>query len=106
MSDKTRRRLEPNERIGEIIDISLDLAKKEGYRKLTRAMVAEAAKCSESLISAHFGDMPHFHNAVMQAAVYEEIPEIILQGLVVNDPIAVAAPHDLKERAKAILQAE
>jgi AcrR family transcriptional regulator len=106
MLEKTRRRLSPDDRIEQLLDVALDLAKREGYKKLTRAMVAEAAQCSESLISAHFGDMPRFHDSLLRAAVYREVPEIVLQGLVINDPIAVAAPHDLKERAKAILQSE
>ncbi len=101
--EKKRLRLAPAERIEAILVVALDLAKKEGYRKVTRAMVAEAAECSTGLISTYFGDAQRFHDSLLRAAVHREVIEVVLQGLAVNDPIAVAAPHALKERAKAIL---
>lgn len=99
----TRRRLTPDERTEEILAVALGLAKLHGYKNISRALVAKAANCSESLISERFGDMPRFQNSILRAAVHREVAEIVLQGLIIKDPIAVAAPHDLKERAKALL---
>lgn len=101
-----RQRLEPVDRIEQILDYAITIAKEVGYKNVTRVMVAERVRCSESLISAHFDNMHNFRAEILRTAIRREVPEIVLQGIVIGDPVALAAPDDLKERAKAILSAE
>lgn len=91
-------RTNPNLRRGHILDVAVDLAKEHGYRFITRGMIAEAAGVSGSLVSQYFS-MAEIRESIMELAVMREIPEIIAQGLVCQNIIALAVSPNLKAKA-------
>ena len=91
-----------------ICDISpnapaIKLAEIQGYKTVSRGQIADAAECAASLISHYFGDVPALRQAIMREAIEIENIEIILQGLVVKDGLALGAPKPLRVRAFNLL---
>ena len=106
MSEEKRRRADPDTRAEEIIKAALVLSEIKGYRVVTREEIAEAAGCSPSLVGKYFGDMCTVRDHIMQAAIKYESAEVILQGLVTRDGMALQAPEALRTAAKNRLDAE
>jgi len=94
-----KKRLEPKERKAQILAAAVTLAKRDGYKCVTRDAVADHVGISMGLVSRYFGTMPQLRRDIMRFAVREEIPEIVAQGLVARDPHAQKAPDDLRARA-------
>ena len=100
----TNKRLHPNDRANEILTAALKVAAKPGgYAKLTRAVVAECAGCSEGLVSKYFGTMVSFKRTIMRAAIKDGNLPILAQGLAAGDKCAMKAPSELKTAAIATL---
>ncbi len=97
------RREKPAVRAQEIMDAAVKLAEVQGYRTVSRGQIADAAECAASLISHYFGDVPALRQAIMREAIEIENIEIILQGLVVKDGLALGAPKPLRVRAFNLL---
>lgn len=57
-----------------------------GYNRITRSDVAREAGCSEALVSHYFGEMDDLRRYVLQCAVIENYPALILQGVVLGHP--------------------
>lgn len=91
------------ERDKKILVAALDLAAAGNYRDLTRAAVADRAGVSPGTVSNYAVDMDGLRVKVMTAAVARRLASIVAQGLAVRDPIALAAPDDLKTDALATL---
>ena len=98
-----KNRLNPELRTESILAAALTLAIRDGYDKVRRVQVAEAAGVSEALISARFGTMAQLKRAIMRAAIAKEIPEIIAQGIAAQDRHALKAPPALKRQAIELL---
>jgi AcrR family transcriptional regulator len=94
-------RLKPEARRDEILSAALGLAIKTHYSMLTRDAVAEAAGISGPAVLYHFKSMARLRKAIMRAAVARELLSVVLQGLMLDDPIAMGASTDLQERARA-----
>lgn len=99
----SKSRTNPELRKDHILMRAVDLAKRLGYLRLTRETVAEAAGVSASLVSQYF-TMPELREAVVETAVMKEIPEIIAQGLVNQNIVAMAAPVELRRKAAKIIE--
>ena len=99
------RHLPPDVRSAEILATAVKLAKKEGFRKLTRAGIAQTAKVSTGLVSRYFGSMDKMKDEVMKVAVRERILPIVADGLADRHKVAVRAPEDLKRQAAESLHA-
>lgn len=95
-------RINPALRRGHILDTAVGLAKEHGYRFITRGMVAEAAGVSGSLVSLYF-NMNQLRENIMELAVMRQIPEIIAQGLLNQDIIALSVSPELKAKAAEII---
>ena len=87
-------------RKAEILSAAIEVSKEKGYQRITRSDVAERAEVSIGLISFYFETVALLRRAIMRAAVEQEIPEIIFQGLAVSDGAALNSP--VKLRAKAL----
>ena len=81
-----------------LIDAGLRLAATHGYDRVSRAMLAREAGVSETLLS-YYWPAAQWRDELMRAAVRDEVLTVIAQGLVERDPIALAAPLDLRVRA-------
>ena len=101
MSKQTK--LAVRDRVAQILQASLDVAKTVGFNRMTREDIAERAKVSPALITYHLGTMKSLRRDVMREAIRCECLPVIAQGIVLGDPHAVKAPRELLSRALASL---
>lgn len=95
----SRKRLPPNERREAILGAAVELARRDGYQKITRDAIAEHADVSMGLVTRYFSTMPQLRRDVMRYAVQNSIVEIVAQGMGTQDPHAMKADPVLKQRA-------
>lgn len=95
----TRTRMKPDARTAEILAAAVKLAKRVGFRNLTRDGVAEAAKVSTGLVSTHFGNVESLRDEVMKVAIRDEILAIVADGIANGNRYARRAPARLRARA-------
>lgn len=98
-----RKRAAPELRRKYVLEVAIELAKTKGYNTLTRNEVATGANVSPGLVSHYFQSTEALRVVVLKTAVKREVLEIVAQGLVRGDPIAVQAPKELKYRAVSYL---
>lgn len=98
-----RKRVIPALRRKHVLDVAIELAKTKGYNTLTRDEVATGANVSPGLVSHYFRSIEQLRIVVLKTAVRKEVLEIVAQGLVHEDPIAIQAPKELKYKAVAHL---
>lgn len=99
----SKSRANPALRKGQILSVAINLAKEQGYDKITRDGVAEKAGVSMGLVTRYFGTMHQLKVAIMRTAVKQGILEIVAQGLANGDVHARKAPAELKARAVTLL---
>jgi AcrR family transcriptional regulator len=101
------KRLEQTARRAEILAAALRVAaERGGWISLTRAAVAREARCSDALVSVHFGTMTEFRRSVMRAAIRDRNMPVVFQGMAAGDRMALRAPQELKEAAVAAILAK
>lgn len=94
----SNKRFKPTIRRELILRAAIESARQPGgWGLITRQVIANAAGCSEGLVSRYLGDMPSVRKAVMKTAIREEILEIVVQSLASHDGYAVT--KSLKQRA-------
>lgn len=94
-----RRRTNPELRREHILESAVAVARKHGYRRVTKVLIAEEAGVSHALVNRYFHTMNQVRQAVMRRAVQLEIPEIVAQGLADDMGEARKAPEELKRKA-------
>lgn len=100
-------RLPALEREKQLLDVAVKLAETRGYKNITCTTVADAAGLrSHGQIAYYFGDMPRLRARVLAHAIKTENLEVLLQGLVIRDLQALAAPTELKKRAITLFNYE
>lgn len=87
----------------EILSIALKLAQQNGYREISRELIAKAARISPALVSVRFGTMPKLRRRLMRFAIAQACLPVIAQGLAARDGQALKASDDLKQLALASL---
>jgi len=92
-------RLEPDTRKQLILESAVFLAQHCGYKTVRRDEISALAGCASSLVAHYFTSVKELQRVIMQYAVDNEDLNIIAQGLVANDPIALNAPQELKTLA-------
>lgn len=95
----TRRYLSRADRRSEILGAALRLAERTCWNRLGQREVAAEACCSMSLIHRCFGSLADLRDAVMARAVATKNTAVVLQGLALRDPVALAAPIELRRAA-------
>lgn len=83
----------------EILTIAISLSIKVGYTSITRAAIAREAKISDGLVNRYFGTMTKLKKVVIKTAIEKQIPEIILQGFLLGDPLIKSAPRGTVQKA-------
>ena len=78
---------------------AIRVAKRVGYRNMTRRDVALAAGVADGSINHEFGTMQGLRDAVMADAVANERFDIIAQGIADRHPAALKAPSKTREAA-------
>lgn len=88
-----------------ILRSAITLAKKHGYKNVTGQSVADRAKVSKPLVYHYFPTMKILQKNMIEYAIEKDIYNIILQGLVLRDPIAMTIPSWMKQNTfQAIFQ--
>lgn len=82
-----------------ILDAALILAEKTHYQKLSRGKLAESAGVSESTVQYHFRRPWELRYATLLHAIKRENLTVLGQGLGAQDPTALSAPAELRDRA-------
>lgn len=95
----SKKRKNPEARKDEILKAAVELAVEVGYNTMTRDAIAIHAGVSMGLVTHYFETMVQLKRAVIRAAITQEIPEIIAQGLANKDDHAKKAPEALKQQA-------
>ena len=76
----------------------------DSYSKVRREDIGKAVGMSGPAVVHHFGSIGELRQALMRFAIRRKIHKIIVQGLIAEDPIALAAPIELREQAWAALR--
>jgi hypothetical protein len=87
----------------QILGSALKLSEELGYNRISRAMIANDAGVSESLVSNYLGTMTDLRRTVIRHAILRENLVILAQGLAAGDVHAKKAPQELKERAASLI---
>lgn len=89
------------ERAQRVLDAACRIAEDQGLARVTRGRVADVAGVSDATVSNAFGGMDALTVALMCEAVNRPVLKVLAQGLAMGDPIALAAPDDVKQAALA-----
>lgn len=95
----TRTRLAPKHRKQLILLEALHLAGFRGYQHITREEVAGRVGTVPGLINVYFPTIGDLRAAVLTEAIRLCVIPVVAQGLVMQDPVALDAPQDLKDAA-------
>lgn len=87
----------------QILKTGFRMAQARGLAGVTRVAVAAELKISAALISYHFGNSPKYRDAILEYAISRKNTYILAQGLAAANPVALAAPEYLKQRAQEFL---
>ena len=96
-------RVSPKLRREQILAAAVELAKTDGYHKMTRDDIAKRAGVSTGLVTKYFSTMPALRRDVMRAAVRNNVAEVVAQGLANRCSHALKASPELKKQAALIL---
>lgn len=98
-------RASPEMRKNNILDCAIDCARTLGYNAITRADIAKRANVSSALISHYLGPIECVRKVVLEESITRGIPEIVAQGLALNDPICKNISQELLNKISNFLSA-
>jgi AcrR family transcriptional regulator len=88
-----------------ILDASVMLAARVGFRHVTRKLVADKVGCALATVSYHYLTMDKLHDATMRRAIELRLPLIVAQGLAEGHKDARNAPYTLRNAAAKLIAA-
>lgn len=91
------------DRMLEIVQGACDLAKACGYKNVTLVKLASHLNITHGIILYHFGTISALYDEIMRHSVDNKVLEVIAQGLVDKNPIALSAPKGLKIAAVKLI---
>ena len=97
----SKSRVDPELRRAHILNTAVDMAKVDGYQRITRDGLAKKANVSSGLVTRYFNTMSQLRRSIVRASVQREVLEIIAQAVLSNDPHVSKASTELKKRALA-----
>jgi AcrR family transcriptional regulator len=92
-------RLNPTIRRETILAAALILARREGYNRISRETIADAARCAPPLVSYYFGTIVQLRRAIMGEAIRVRDYRVIGQGIVARDSRALGVSDEMKDAA-------
>lgn len=93
------RRLQPDDRVTDLLTVALQLARTEGFHALTRKRVAQAAAVSPGLVTHRFLSTELMRDAVMTEAVRLSDLRVVADGIALRHAVALAAPVEMRQAA-------
>jgi len=97
------KRLKPDDRREQILRAAIAVASKGHYKHISRREIAEAAGTSGPLVKHYLGLMSELSDVLMTYAVENRQLWVLAQGIMAEDPIALAAPDELKDKAREVV---
>lgn len=82
-----------------VLSAAIDIAIAGSYLQLTRQAIADKAGVSAGTVSNYAGGMDGLREAVLREAIKRPILTIVAQGIAVSDPLALAAPLEVRQAA-------
>lgn len=95
--------MKPEARKQQILEAAVRRAGVVGLARTRRDDVAVEAGVGAGLVTRYFSTMTQLKRAIIRYAVHNEILPLIAEALVANEPEAMKATKELKERALASL---
>lgn len=86
-----------------IMETAYKIADEQGFAKLLRDDVAEAAECATGSVSYHFGTMQSLKDEVVARAIQQENLAILSAALADGNTVAKGAPESMKRAALELL---
>src|SRR5438445_500319 len=86
-----------------IINAALVVAARTGYHKMTRREVAEEAELPPALLHYYFSGMSAIRRVTVKEAIKRQELSVVAQALALGDPLALAAPKSLRNKAARFL---
>jgi len=71
----------------DLLCIALKLARKHGYREVTREMIANSAGSAEGTVSFQLGTMKQMRRVIVRHAIRTNDNKIIAQAILAGDPL-------------------
>lgn len=96
---KKRKRLNPDVRKENILDAAATVATANGYKHITRDLVAKEAGVSAGLVTTYFNTMPQLRRDLIRYAIRNNLQKIIAQAVVNNDPQTAKLTTEQKQKA-------
>jgi AcrR family transcriptional regulator len=96
-------RMTPADRKAQLLDVAVELARKNGFASLRMLHISQRAECSNATVVGYFKTMVQMKRAVMRAAISREVLPIIAEGVAMRDPAALKCPVELQRKALATL---
>jgi hypothetical protein len=103
MTTKPPKRKTATDRRIEILAVALEQSLIVGYQQITRERVSFIVGITKQAVQYHIGSMAELRQDVMHEAIRRECLPVIAQGMAAKDSIALGAPTELLERARAAL---
>jgi hypothetical protein len=100
---RSSRAAHPLLRRDQILGVALTMASGSHYMRITRDEVARTAGVAAGSVTRYFGDMTTLRAAVLRAAVDTGAVDIVAQGILERDPVALGAPAQVLAGARAHL---
>jgi hypothetical protein len=100
---RSSRAAHPLLRRDHILGVAVAMASQSHYLRITRDGVAETAGVAAGSVTRYFGDMTTLRAAVLRAAVDTGAVDIVAQGILERDPVALGAPAQVLAGSRAHL---
>lgn len=95
------RRLNRNDRLEQIIQTALSLARKRGsFLNVRRRDIAKELGVSRALISHYLCNVKAIQYAILECAIQREAIDIVAQGLLAKHPAVLEAPDEIRKAAR------
>jgi len=92
-----------NNKKQDILQYATLIATSHGVYNMTKQQIADLAQISPGSINYHYGTMDKLRRKVMRYAIRNEIANIVAEGILARDPIAMRAPKHLRQKAAAYI---
>ena len=93
------KRMTAKDRKTQILTAAIEIAQKKGFDRISKSTISKALGISPNDAKHHFGSMANLKSAVMKAAVELKITSVIVYGIAIKHPDALAASDELKAEA-------
>lgn len=92
-------RMTPKERKEQLLEAGLKVAEKSHYMFIQSQDIADLCGVSYGTLFRYFPKMARYRKALLRRAIKEQNLAVIVQGMIVNDPLVRKVPDEIKGAA-------